>query len=253
MNMNCSANHHLIDESLISLKIRDYGDHIEYEKQGYGLIVTKKPIESVRLELLIDASGLNQEAFSDFVGISQPTLSRLKNGQTKAKGHYFTIAEKFNISSEWLAGIENDVNDKPRLIDSVLKLNSDDFIVVQRHILSENEAIADNNNTIMLHASLLRQFKPKDLRFIIQNDNAMLPLIKKGAAVTFSLSNESIQSGSLYALQIGDDVCARYVFNDPDGSHRIRAADSNFPEYIATADSHNIKIIGRVVTVTNTY
>lgn len=252
MNMTAAINRpNKIDENEINDRIEILEDRIRYMKKGYGWIETNKPLCAVKLELIFDASGLSQERFAQQVGITQPTLSRMIAGKSISKAHLVEIATHYNLTMEWLLGLED--KPQPKLHDNILSLNTDNFVIVSRYVNQDNQHHQDTKNTIMIHDSILK-FLPFDyLRFITQNDRSMSPDILPGAAVVFNTSHTSIENGEMYVVEIANQFSVKTIFVAPDGSLNLKSKMQDYPDYCVQKDDPNVRILGRVVTVTNIY
>lgn len=256
MNMNTVFSEtKTINESDISNRIKILNDgKIQYMKKGYGWITTSKPLHSVKLELLFDESGLSQSEFGKIVGLTQPTLSRIISGKALSKSYLVDIALAFNISTEWLLCIAD--NPQPKLNDNILTLDNDKFVLIHAYNYDKSNSKTQNQDKspyIILHTSSIKYNHLNSLRYTTQPDRSMTPDIKPGAAVVFSLDNKIIGNGEMYAIKIGNQNTVRTIFTDPAGNLILRAKMSDHPEYKVNPKDPNIKILGRVINVINTY
>ena len=75
-----------------------------------------------RILLLIESKGVEQQEFARALGVSKQTISDWKSGKNKSYTKYTQqIADYFNVSSDYLLGIEkitvNDPDGNPLAID----------------------------------------------------------------------------------------------------------------------------------------
>ena len=260
-----------INESEISSRIRLKEDGlIEYDKTGYHKPqVTDKPLSSVRLELAIDASGLTQGEITQLVNshvdkdsqIAQPTISRIISGKVKKTTYFPVLAKTLGVSASWLAGLDQCDEMSIKSKENEISINGQRFILVCIYDKTHSTDTSNHNNRngreskIMVAAALIDDtIDISKLKFIYEDDRANAPEILPGASVTFDTSNTTIINGDFYVIQHGENKeCVRTLFKEPNGDTRIRAKQSEFPEYIVKKGDQDLKILGRVVAVTNKF
>lgn len=260
-----------INESEISSRIRLKKDGlIEYDKTGYHKPqVTDKPLSSVRLELAIDASGLTQGEITQLVNsqvdkdsqIAQPTISRIVSGKVKKTAYFPILAKTLGVSASWLAGLDESDEMSIKSQENEISINGQRFILVRiygrkhnDHTLTHSNRNGRESKTMVAAALIDDTVDTSKLKFIYEDDRANAPVILPGASVTFDTSNTTIINGDFYVIQHGENKeCVRALFKEPNGDTRIRARQSEFPEYIVKKGEQDFKILGRVVAVTNKF
>lgn len=252
--MNLSTANLRIDEATISAKIDVHEDHIVYVKKGHGKIKTTKPLGAVRLELALDESGLTQAEIAEKANITQPTISRMIKGKNHGK-YTIEVANVLGVSADWLSGLEYDPDKNPKLIENILSYKQNEFYIVDEYVNAHNKDLktAHKNSKIMIHSAIVKDRDPKSLKFFVSSDQSMSPDINPGSFVTFCTTETYINNGSYYAVQLGEQECVRKVFVQPDRSILIRAKNEDYPDYTIKPYDRTVKILGKVISVTNQY
>lgn len=225
---------------------------ITYRKKGYGVQTTKRPLGAVRLELALDEIDMSQSELARKIGSKQPAISRIIRGQTKNSHLINPIAKLLGKSPEWLAG--NDTADKSIALiqENLIVIDNEPFAIVKHHMVDIDENAPDSKSIVIVGTEQLLEGQDKEsLRFIIEPDRAMSPDIKQGASVTFDKSDKAISNGDMFVIKVGESICTRCLFTQPDGSILIRAKESDFPDYTIKKDDTSFKVLGRVLFVTN--
>jgi phage repressor protein C with HTH and peptisase S24 domain len=100
---------------------------------------------------------------------------------------------------------------------------------------------------------LTQNIDPNALHFIEEPERAMQPDIKQGSIVTFNSNDISIKNGDIFVIRIGETVCSRILFSQPNGDILIRAKEPDFPDYVVKPQDASFTILGKVVFVTNRF
>lgn len=75
----------------------------------------KLKILALRLKELRDSLGLNQSEFSESIQLKQPTYNAYEKGANKPQvDTLIKIAQKYNVSIDWLCGLSDDEG-RPKL------------------------------------------------------------------------------------------------------------------------------------------
>lgn len=248
------------DNSEISSKVLENGAiELTYAKKGYGIQKTTRPLSAVRLELSMDEAGVNQTELAYMTGVTQTTISRILKGETLNSKYLPIIAEKLQKNPNWLAGLDQAETNTATISGNKLIIENSLFLIVPRfkaakegengHIIRQEE---NKDDARMLLSSSIPESIDKDaLRFYIENERAMNPVINSGATVFFENKYDFILSGEIYAILNGGQVSSRYLFLQPNGDILMRAKESNFPDFTIEASQKNNYILGRVIFVIN--
>ncbi len=226
----------------------------------HGQQATSLPLSAIRLKQAMDEANLTQTELADAIEVLQPTISRILDGTTKRSRYLPMIAKVLNKNANWLAGIEPSDKDNITVNKNLLDINNHLFIIVpeyknkvdhqQKNI---NEGIFSDNFTLVTMHHIPSAIDSTGLRFICEASRAMTPIIRSGATVTFDSHDTNVTRGDISVIEFGANICARFLFSQPNGDILIRAKEADFPDYTVSKDEENFKILGRVVLVTNTF
>lgn len=249
-----------LDDSQISCSVLDSGQtQITYAKKGYGVLKTTRPLGAVRLELAMHNAGITQTQLAAICGVTQTTISRIIKGETLNSKHLPKIAEALKKNANWLAGFDQPEKNTVTISGNKLVIENSLFIVVPQyrahkdgesgHIIGRE---TDQENTrMMLSSSIPDSVNKDDLRFFVENERAMRPIINAGATVFFENRFSSISSGDIYAVIIGGQISARYLFIQPNGDILMRAKESDFPDFTISQNQVRDYVKGPVLFVIN--
>lgn len=250
-----------IDESLLSERITIIDENtIEYQKRGYGLIKTNRPLSAVRLELAIDESGLSQTDLAKMSDVTQPTISRIIEGKTKNSIKMPILAQSLGLDSDWLSGMVKETKDITKLENNILRIANEEFMLIRMYDYENKarmnpEKYNSKDSITMLASGLInRNIQANHLSFVYAEDKANMPNILLGSAVIFNTNDTSISDGDFFVIKHGDmGECIRTLFKEPNGNIRIRAKQNEYPEYVVDPDKDKFKVLGKVLFVTNSY
>ncbi|MBF0752134.1 MULTISPECIES: helix-turn-helix transcriptional regulator [unclassified Pasteurella] len=81
---------------------------------------------STRLKTLLDEKGLSMNAFSKLVGVSQPAISDIVSGKTRAPKNIVEIATALGVNVHWLKTGEGDPEPNDKVITSLYSGEQDE-------------------------------------------------------------------------------------------------------------------------------
>lgn len=234
--------------------------NISYRKKGFGLQHTSRPLSAIRLELALDEAGLSQTDLAKKIDVQQSTISKIIDGSTKRSRYLPQIAKVLGKDANWLAGIEPNDKNNPTINKNLLSINKNLFILVPKYEIKNNHSPENSNESItsegtfMIAATYLpKNIEPNALHFIEEPERAMQPDIKQGSIVTFNSEDVAIKNGDVFVIKIGETVCSRILFSQPNGDILIRAKEPDFPDYVVKPQDSTFTVLGKVVFVTNRF
>lgn len=248
-NLMLDSNHYTKNLNVVK---NDNGT-ITYTKKGYGSITTSKPLSAVRLELILDELDISQTRLAEMIEVEQPTISRIITGKSKHSRYLPTIAEKLNISLNWLSGFDEENTSFSNINGDNLNIDGYSFLMINEYKDGATQHSVNDNMIILSASNIPAQIDQENVSFIQQPDRAMAPDIKANSIVIFDRSDKRISNGDLYVVQIMDSIFTRFLFNQPNGQILIRSKDSDFPDFNVSPNDGTLKIIGKVFMSMNNH
>jgi len=234
--------------------------NISYTKKGFGPQTTSRPLSAVRLELALDEAGLSQTDLANKIDVVQSTISKIIDGSTKRSRYLPQIAKVLGKDVNWLAGTEPSDKNPPTINKNLLRINKNLFVLVPKYEIKNNRPTENSNESItsegtfMIASTYLPQnIDSNALQFIEEPERAMQPDIKQGSIVTFNSQDITVKNGDIFVIRIGETVCSRILFSQPNGDILIRAKEPDFPDYVVKPQDSTFTVLGKVVFVTNRF
>lgn len=214
-----------------------------------------------RVGQLMRARGLTQQALAKLVGVTQPTIGRIINGETKETPKLHELARALHTTAEYLLGLTDDpspgaVADRripfrhaePERDPDVVELVEIDlrFGMGGTYVDSPAEV-----RTRRFSREWLRNFTsapPEQLVWTVGTGDSMEPTIRSGEVILIDRSQQTPRFGDeIWACSFGDIGMIKRLRPMPDGTVQIHSDNQVVrPEVAADGELH---VYGRVVAV----
>lgn len=214
-----------------------------------------------RLEWLIADRRSSQSAVAREIGVSQPSIGRLINGETRETGKLLELARALRTSPEYLVGETDNpepdarFEDRQQAFRAPQREHTDDVEISHidlRYGLGGtylDQPIEENK--LVFPRTWLRQFTdaaPEHLCWAAGQGDSMFPTIGHGEPILIDLGDKTPRMSDLiWAFAYGDIGMIKRLRPLPDGSVEILSDNPNVPP--ARAVDGELHIIGRVVAV----
>lgn len=215
-----------------------------------------RPVIPERFVEMLDRSGLSQAGLAKRVGISQPSIARLKTGEQYGSRHLHLIARVLETTPEYLTGEidDPDAGAPPPVL-------TEDFAAEMGLVaIKEIDLALGAGGTYISDGAVmeverwfpqkwLREFTdapPHKLVFARVKGDSMKPSIEHGGIVIIDLRKQRIdEQDSIWAIAIAEIGMVKRIWANADGSYKIKSDNPNVdPE---TAVDGEMFVIGRVV------
>lgn len=206
--------------------------------------------------------GLSQAQLGEKIGLSQQSVAKIENGETRQPRKIKEIANALNVSQKWLQlGIEEDGFLSNFVVEEVETSTLDPDIFASIQVLDielsagngcEAEIIESAIDTFPLRRVDLRKagVSAANARIVKIWGNSLLPVLNNGDHVAIDVTqSKPIRDGDLYALRDGVLLRVKVLINQPDGGLLLRSFNKDeYPDEILTFEERRtrIHVIGRV-------
>jgi phage repressor protein C with HTH and peptisase S24 domain len=211
-----------------------------------------------RMELL----GFSQRSLAKAIGVEQPTINRLLNGEVKNPRFLHLIAPQLQTSVEYLTGATDEAEaagmaegrrsfampgSDIATLDGLVPVKEIDLMLGAGGTYLDDGAITET--TRYFPRDWLREFTdaPADmLVFARVKGDSMKPTLLDGAIVIIDLRRKRInEQDEVWSIAIADIGMVKRIWANPDGSYKIKSDNPNVgPE---SAHDDEMFVIGRVV------
>lgn len=180
------------------------------------------------------AAGMTQVELAEKAGIAQQTLSNLERGVTHRTSYLHEISQALGTSvEEMLAGLPEHVlrslGEGLRAAYSIRTYGKHEDRTLPAWFLFEIEKAAEQ---VMLYK---------------MRDDSMAPRIRSGDYLLIDTHDTAVQSGLVYAIEVGGSLLVRRAEQRVAGGLRLSAdAGKSPPEDIAADQAPLLKVLGRV-------
>ncbi|HBC1013212.1 TPA: helix-turn-helix transcriptional regulator [Escherichia coli] len=215
-----------------------------------------------RLKIGREKAGMSQAQLAEKVGISQQSVAKIENGETKQPRRIKEIAKILNVSQKWLQlGVEDSGSFLEFVVKEAENTELDPDIFVNIPIL-DVELSAGNGCLAEIVESAVDWFPLRrvDLRksgvcaanakIVKIWGNSLLPVLNNGDLVAVDISQIfPIRDGDLYAIRDGVLLRVKILINLSDGGLILRSFNKDeYPDEILTFEDKRtrINVIGRV-------
>lgn len=215
-----------------------------------------------RLKIAREKMGLSQAQLGEKIGLSQQSVAKIENGETRQPRKIKEIANALNVSQKWLQlGIEEDGFLSNFVVEEVETSTLDPDIFASIQVLDielsagngcEAEIIESAIDTFPLRRVDLRKagVSAANARIVKIWGNSLLPVLNNGDHVAIDVTqSKPIRDGDLYALRDGVLLRVKVLINQPDGGLLLRSFNKDeYPDEILTFEERRtrIHVIGRV-------
>lgn len=223
-----------------------------------------------RLKQARKEAGLTQRTLAEAVGVKQPVISQLENGENQQSVHIAKIAHICGVSALWLSEGEGLKYPPPapapesnaEIIgmmspwDGGTPLHPDEVAIP---LYKEVEMAAGQGATeVMEVPGRLLRFAKSTLREagVLESNAAcatirgrsMERLIMDGATIGIDKGSTQIEDGEIYAFDHDGMLRVKYLYRMPGGGLRIRSEnDEEYPdEFLTAEEAATIHILGWV-------
>lgn len=204
----------------------------------------------------MDEIGLSQSELARRVGIKQPSVFKMLNGDSRGSTHLHLIARELQTTPAYLTGqIDDPTANAPVQLSASDMASQLDMVPVQEIDLAygmggqylDVQAVAES--TVWFPANFVRQFTKSDsehLRFCRGDGDSMTPTIGHHDIVLFDLSQNHLnRQNAIWVVAVADIGMIKRVRAEPDGSY-VLMSDNKLvdPQTVVDGEMH---VIGRVV------
>jgi len=198
-----------------------------------------------RFGRLLTATGANSDSeFARRLGLTQGGISAAKKRGQIPAAWIEQVAEKYNVSADWLFfGDRGLVPPQPELV-MVKK-------VVAR-LCAGNGSLEVSDEVEGQHAFradwILRKGNPARMVLMDVTGDSMSPVIEDGDTVLIDESKTDVFAGKIYAVAIDDEILVKYIDKIP-GKYLLRSKNTEYEQIeidIKREDIH-FRVIGRVL------
>ena len=203
------------------------------------------------------ALGVSQSELARRIGVSQPAIGKLVNGQSTNSRYLHLIARELGTTPQYLTGETDDPNEgalplpTPDLISEQLGL-----VEIKEIDLSYGMGACYNDSPVTakirhLPASWLRIYTssdPEKLFFARAIGDSMVPTLYDGDMVLIDTADLTIRfSDQIWAIAYGHTGMIKRLRPMPDGSVKILSDNDRVPPEIAY--DGEMHVVGRVAAV----
>lgn len=215
-----------------------------------------------RLKIAREKAGLSQAQLGEKIGLSQQSVAKIENGETRQPRKIKEIAVALGVSQTWLLlGMDENGSLENFIVEEVEETMLDPEVFISIPIL-DIELSAGNGCEAEIIESVLDSFPLRriDLRKAGVNasnarivkiwGNSLLPVLNNGDYVAVDLSqSKHLRDGDLYAIRDGVLLRVKILINQPDGGLVLRSFNKEeYPDEVLNFDERRarIHVIGRV-------
>lgn len=223
-------------------------------------------VNGKRLEARMRALGLTQEKLAQLVGVTQPTIGRLINGDSKETGKLPELATALHTSADFLVDASDDegaiperavgLSDRQKPFKGVAAAVDPDLVQIAEIDLRYgmggtflDAPVAESFR--QFSRTWLRQFThapPQQLVWAQGDGDSMEPTIRSGEMILIDRSNVTPRAGDgIWAFAWGDLGMVKRLRPLPDGTVEIHSDNPVVPP--ALASDGDLHVVGRVVAV----
>lgn len=227
-------------------------------------------IDTIHIRLEELKGDLSYKDFGGKVGISESGVRKYfpPYFSMPAIDKFIQIANAHNVNLDWLAtgvGPKYRGDDYPIAVTSAKHscVCKDEFdeeyaLIPGYHInVSTGPGSALENETVKRHLAFRRKwlkFRGLDiarLAVVFAKGDSMEPTIHSGDSILIDTGHNQIEDGSIFVLRLGDDLYAKRLQKNYDGSITIISDNkADYQPQVVPADHlYNLAVIGKVVWV----
>lgn len=212
-----------------------------------------------QLERLKKACGVETDtAFADFLGISQGSISGAKKKGQLPHSWFFQVAEKTNISADWLCFGRGPLRPDEEASPIVYQHGPDDTDVVwipmvdavlsAGHGSFETSANCERKYAFRLDF-IARKGNPNNMVMMRVAGDSMAPEIQDNDVVLIDQSKRDIMPGKIFAVGFEESIYLKRIDNLP-GKVILKSANPAYPPVeldVRGQMDEQFRIIGRVL------
>lgn len=205
---------------------------------------------------MLRRSGLSQAELARQVGVSQPSIARLKSGDQYGSRHLHIIARKLGTTPAFLTGETDDPDlgavPSPPAADVASELGLVAVKEIDLALGMGGGFIGDGavlETTRYFPIAWLRELTrtdPEHLVFARTRGDSMKPTLSDSDIVIIDLQKNSIrEQDAVWAIAVAEIGMVKRIWANPDGSYKIKSDNPNVdPE---TAVDGEMFVLGQIV------
>ncbi|HDL1190981.1 TPA: helix-turn-helix domain-containing protein [Mannheimia haemolytica] len=212
-----------------------------------------------RLKIVLDQKGLTQEKFAEQIGVSQPSVFKILNGQTRNPTRIYEIANVLDVDVNWLKTGKGEAPDFAKIgknptayeeESSMLRLE-----VLDVYASAGNGSFVTGDLTAYTHAvefenayfaQVFQRANAKGLSIINVNGDSMEPTIGNGDLLFVDTTKSAYQGDGVYVFSYGENL---YVKRLQFAGDELLVISDNplYKEWRITSENeHKFQIHGKV-------
>lgn len=171
---------------------------------------------SSRLSNLLAQKNLSLNAFAKMVGVTQPAISKIVNGETLNPKYIVEIADALGVSVEWLKTGKGEAPDfakmaeNPTACEDEETIRLEQFNVVASCGSGKINDIVEVVSAIEYHQSHFRHLfgglNPNDIKIITSNGDSMSPTIESRELLFVNIKVNSFEGDGIYVFTYGETL-----------------------------------------------
>ncbi|HDL5121855.1 TPA: helix-turn-helix domain-containing protein [Mannheimia haemolytica] len=212
-----------------------------------------------RLKIVLDQKGLTQEKFAEQIGVSQPSVFKILNGQTRNPTRIYEIANVLDVDVNWLKTGKGKAPDFAKIgknptayeeESSMLRLE-----VLDVYASAGNGSFVTGDLTAYTHAvefenayfaQVFQRANAKGLSIINVDGDSMEPTIGNGDLLFVDTTKSAYQGDGVYVFSYGENL---YVKRLQFAGDELLVISDNplYKEWRITSENeHKFQIHGKV-------
>ncbi|QNS14261.1 XRE family transcriptional regulator [Mannheimia bovis] len=214
---------------------------------------------SSRLSNLLAQKNLSLNAFAKMVGVTQPAISKIVNGETLNPKYIVEIADALDVSVEWLKTGKGEAPDFAKLEDNPTAYEDEKPMfrleVLDVYASAGNGSFITGDLTSYTHAvefenayfaQVFQRANAKGLSIINVDGDSMEPTIGSGDLLFVDTTKSAYQGDGVYVFSYGENLYVKRLQFAGD----VLLVISDNPRYkeweIKKENEHKFKIHGKV-------
>ncbi|EIJ72160.1 XRE family transcriptional regulator [Pasteurella bettyae] len=215
-----------------------------------------------RLKFLLNEKGLTQEEFANLIGITQPSVFKILNGQTKNPTKIYEIATALGVNIDWLKTGKGE----PNLSQEVSAMTSEpDNDHAHRIDVLDVDAAASTDGILNVDypeiiqsiwfsdvgvGQILGRKSTQGVHIIRVPTDSMMPTISPRDLVFIDTNINQFISDGVYVFKLNGHTFIKRLQRLPDGSLRASSDNKQYEPFAISAELFDTaEIIGKFVSV----
>ncbi|KAA6208118.1 XRE family transcriptional regulator [Avibacterium paragallinarum] len=218
---------------------------------------------SERLSYAMKLSGKTQADLGAEVGVSQTAIGKIINGKTLNPRYLLGLAKALNVSTEWLATGNGEMELNPdhihnvAIADNVQGMDLDNYIIIDMYDIKLSAGtgnlawFVNDEDPVLLRKSWFRRYNinPDSCKAMYVKGSSMVPDLENGDTVIIDTDDIDIEDGEIYAVSYKQRLFIKRIVRTENGIQLISSAEGYEPIDIdeSIENSDTFRILGKKV------